>query len=370
MLDSLLIQNFKIFKELKIKSLTKVNLFVGKNNTGKSCLLEAVYSYANLFQNINELIVDRDQDWEILLKEKLDYSESPVRHIFYGYHFPYMDEPGITIGTLNEEKNKIKLLASVYKYVKNDIGEYSKKLVAKKDLDVYSHAIEVIFDDQPVTFIWTDKGYPVEYRKYNIEDPLYRKRLKEFSMNIQNIPAQNNTAKAISTLWDEISLTNLEHEVISCLRIIEPKISGIALIGEPSGRGRIPIIKCEDSEERLPLKTFGDGMTRLLNVILALVNAKDGILLIDEAENGLHWSVHSKLWSLIFRLANKLNVQVFATTHSMDCVKGFNKIWIEEEYKDSGCFYRLERGKDTQIKAVYYNQETLSDSIETGVEFR
>lgn len=75
-------------------------------------------------------------------------------------------------------------------------------------------------------------------------------------------------------------------------------------------------VKIEGIDEPLPLKSMGDGITRLFHIIVALVNARNGILLIDEFENGLHWSVQPKVWDIVFQLSEKLNVQVFATTHS------------------------------------------------------
>ena len=64
-------------------------------------------------------------------------------------------------------------------------------------------------------------------------------------------------------------------------------------------------------------------MIRIFGIALALENAKDGLLLIDEVENGLHYSVQPDVWRFLFQAATKLNVQVFATTHSYDCIKSF-----------------------------------------------
>src|SRR5207245_792380 len=55
----------------------------------------------------------------------------------------------------------------------------------------------------------------------------------------------------------------------------------------------------------------------------ALINAMDGFLLIEEAENGLHYSIQPDVWRLIFRVASRMNVQVLATTHSWDCIEAF-----------------------------------------------
>jgi AAA15 family ATPase/GTPase len=71
---------------------------------------------------------------------------------------------------------------------------------------------------------------------------------------------------------------------------------------------------------------MGDGMNRILTIILALVNSDNGCLLIDEFENGLHYTVQENLWRIIFHLSKELNIQVFATTHSEDCIKGFQSV--------------------------------------------
>jgi AAA15 family ATPase/GTPase len=86
--------------------------------------------------------------------------------------------------------------------------------------------------------------------------------------------------------------------------------------------------------EPLPIRSLGDGMQRLLGIALALVNAKDGLLLVDEIENGLHYSIQTDLWRLIFQLAQKLNVQVFATSHSWDCIRSFQQAAQENEQEN------------------------------------
>lgn len=109
-------------------------------------------------------------------------------------------------------------------------------------------------------------------------------------------------------------------------------------------------------------------MTRLFHIIVALVNAKNGLLLVDEFENGLHWTVQPKIWKTVFRLAQRLSVQVFASTHSRDCIVGFEEAWKEQE--ELGAFFRLDVRPDAGVTVTSYTCETLLDSLETGVEPR
>jgi AAA15 family ATPase/GTPase len=66
-------------------------------------------------------------------------------------------------------------------------------------------------------------------------------------------------------------------------------------------------------------------MLRVLQLALKIFPAKGGFLLIDEFENGLHYSVQERIWQLAFEMAQRLDIQVFATSHSWDCVESFSK---------------------------------------------
>ncbi|HVB23053.1 MAG TPA: AAA family ATPase [Ktedonobacteraceae bacterium] len=110
------------------------------------------------------------------------------------------------------------------------------------------------------------------------------------------------------------------------------------------------------------------GKIRVLTITLALVNARDGLLLIDEFENGLHYSVQPDLWRLIFQVANRLNVQVFATTHSWDCIEAFQSA-TEGDTQDTAMLIRLESRKHG-IRATLFDQSELSIVTREQIEVR
>ncbi len=155
-------------------------------------------------------------------------------------------------------------------------------------------------------------------------------------INCVAIEANGLDRRQVGELWDGIALTNLEKEVLTALRLIAPGVEGLNLISNPTSTTgeRIPIVKIEGIDDPLPLRSLGDGMQRMLGTALALVNAKGGLLLIDEIENGLHYSVQPDLWHLIFQVARRLNVQVFATTHSWDCIEGLQRAAVEDNQEE------------------------------------
>jgi len=114
---------------------------------------------------------------------------------------------------------------------------------------------------------------------------------------------------------------------------------------------------------------MGDGINRILTIILALVNCEKGYLLIDEFENGLHHTVQEQLWRVIFYLVEKLDIQVFATTHSWDCIEAYENVLNDEEIKTDGKLIRLEH-KNDKIRAVAYRKSQLKSATDFGIEVR
>jgi predicted ATPase len=173
----------------------------------------------------------------------------------------------------------------------------------------------------------------------------------------------------ILRLWRNVHLFPLEDEVRAALQIVVPDVDRVSVtIDEETRPGPVPIVKLRDSDRPFPLRTMGDGMVRLFGIALALVNAKDGFLMIDEVENGLHYSVQPDVWRRIFRLASRLNVQVFATTHSWDCITGFQKAAAEAEGED-GVLVRLEE-KQGKIVATCFDEGDLAVITQNDLEAR
>jgi hypothetical protein len=110
------------------------------------------------------------------------------------------------------------------------------------------------------------------------------------------------------------------------------------------------------------------GVVRTFGIALALVNAKGGVLLVDEVENGIHYSVLPDLWRLTFDVAARLDVQVFATSHSWDCIEAFQKA-AEENKVEEGVLVRIDR-KDDTTRAVLYDEREVGIAVEGRIEVR
>ncbi|MEB3309206.1 MAG: ATP-binding protein [Snowella sp.] len=374
MLSSFEISNFRLFQHLEVEKLSRVNLVVGKNNAGKSTFLEAVELYASNASTtlLLDLIEARQESW---FSEAHPFSENflsnPVRHLFFGYRLPMIGEVGISLGEVSSNK-KIHITTAAYQDKIDDEGNIRRTRLSNSQIDEEISDIEF--------FLIAEEGEKTR-RLFRLNRDLrdarrsnriiYGRQESEVKYTWQIVSTNNMPNHKLAALWDLTGLTNLGSEVISALGLIDNRVSNIAFVEDISrGRSsdnRIPLVKIEGINEPLPLKSMGDGITRLFHIIVALVNAQNGLLLIDEFENGLHWSVQPKVWDIVFRLSERLNVQVFATTHSRDCIEGFDSAW--NNYPELGAFFRLDV-KDDYIRATEYTSETLTDAIDMDVEVR
>ena len=368
MLNSFSAQNFRQFTNLEVPRLGQVNLFVGRNNVGKSALLEALQIYFGRVSGrvLLEVGSTRGEIWDGSLRTVSQVSTGDIiRHLFKGHQLPKPGAAGIVIGPLDDSQIQLSVVA--FQRFESPEGFAQLSPVDHKQISLFDD----LESDAIPFFVAIEKGRTK--RIFATDRPARLSRIQQSGIDeedvFQIVPTKNLAARKIAAWWDSVNLTDLEEEVVQGLRIINKSIAGIGFVEDnSSSNSRIPLVRVQGQLERLPLSSMGDGVTRLFHIALALVNAKGGALLIDEFENGLHWSIQEKVWQTVFQLAARLNVQIFATTHSRDCVQAFNSAW--EQHPEQGAYYRLEGDAEGEIRARPYTLETLSDSIETDVETR
>ena len=172
--------------------------------------------------------------------------------------------------------------------------------------------------------------------------------------------------KGLTTEFDKARFIGRDNEILEAFKGIDESITGVEsfIIGEPT------IYLKRDGENRLPLSLFGDAINRVANIIFKLVNSENGILLIDEMENGgIHHFNQVNFWNVLYKLANELNVQIFATTHSLEMTQAFIKAGLE--YQNSAAHFELVRqAKTGKIVAIKRDLDTLDYGISHNEEVR
>lgn len=367
------IKHYKNIEDLTLEGLKRINLLVGANSAGKSNLLEAISLYTNNWSlgSLLQILGNRKEKTDDFTQTSLNKSIDNLLGNFAPI-LPYRDANFL----MNKENNAIVLgsgkhfvqLALMNAYYRRDDDTEANRLY---QLSPYAKRITKISSNSEVVLAVTKQNDDNDTASI-IKQGVSTKTINIFQftkngLDYTNYSKRENTrhcilinCKSLSTelaqqLWTALSLTDKEDEILSALQMIDGQIEGFNFIHI---EGRIvPIVKVKrtingsDRFFRMPISEFGDGMVHVLNIIIALLSCQNGTILLDEVESGLHYTTQRKLWKMIYALAEKYDVQVFATTHSNDCIESFAKSGITNL---SGIMIRLS-SKSGVVAPVYYN---------------
>jgi AAA15 family ATPase/GTPase len=185
------------------------------------------------------------------------------------------------------------------------------------------------------------------------------------------VSSSSLTAHELVDLFNQIVLTPEEDLVYQALQTIEPNIERIAPIGNEINNNNTHsgfFVRLSNTQKRIPLGSMGDGIWRMLGLSLTLVSAKDGVLLVDEIDTGLHYTALENMWKLIWKTSKKLNVQVFATTHNNDCWKALEALTNQDDVGEEDI--SIQRIEKDAPRSVAYNKEEIATAVERGIEVR
>ncbi|MCD4650958.1 MAG: ATP-binding protein, partial [Candidatus Cloacimonetes bacterium] len=165
--------------------------------------------------------------------------------------------------------------------------------------------------------------------------------------------------------FDFIQENDLEDKVTKALKIIDSNISKVKVIGDQLK------IRYGDSRDYMSLSYFGEGISRFFAVFIGIVLNKDKAIFVDEIENGIHYTKLPHLWETIFKLSKEYNCQVFATTHSKECIEAFNEQRKKEEDVSRGAYFKLYRvEEESKTFADNIDVELLDYQLRNDFNFR
>lgn len=393
---SLLVKNFRQLRALSIAELGHVNLIVGGNNSGKSTLLDALRLFAGKASPtlIEELLISHGELQAAVTDATGEaVPERAIANLFFGRRFPVDDAEKIVVG--DAEQKQFASLEHIYlreEFETREIdGEMSTvrrlRKLPKADLGDLANAIEaieVVYSEGADLPGATPRTTRIPLADmFGRRTGIARTRLEESiaGMPCSYVSSRFNTQTSLAEAWDAVVLTDGEGLALDALRIIEPQTLGLAFVQNsrprafrpPASRNieeRIAVLKVKGLDGPVPLQSMGDGMSRLLQLVLSALRAGDGFLLVDEIENGLHFSVQKRVWDVLFTLSQRYGLQVFATTHSSDCVRAFSETSTRFQQLEGKLLHmdRMEANGEAVVSVM--SEPALSDLISSAVEVR
>ena len=371
MLGNLQLDGFRGFETYSLNELTRVNLLVGKNNCGKMSILEAIeFLVSGGYPPILARAADRRGEVGDAGTSSAPGSRPDISHFFFGHRL----DPGVSF----------RLSGDGYRAISVEI-----RLVDDTDNPRYIGADS----GEAVPFVFQIKSdaikgaqcLPLTENGVLLMSSISLRALRRFPAGSVAGAANDPTAAPVELvtpdsldpdhmreLWDRVLTEDRESEVVDAMRLIHGDLKSIGFLTSdasraPSDRAGV-LLGFQGGGRRLPLGSYGDGMRRLLALSLALTQTAHGVLLVDEIDTGLHWTVLEDMWRLVVETARESSAQVFATTHSFDCIRGLAAL-VESCPDVAGevSIHKIERLLD---QAVRFAADDIPAIVEQNIEVR
>lgn len=362
MLKDIDINFFKSITHLKIEDFKRINLFVGKNNASKTTVLEALLltvgiSNPELIVNINNLrgaAFNQADDFRLIFNN-LEYEnnvkivanfDTQKREFFIEALKDASVLPNRINGTNGQNNFQLKNTSTTIQASFNQLKiNFSIK---EPNIREKRYSSKITFNDEKGLDIDLDKIYKEKYNGLIISSRSF---------------FYSNFAKSLENLI----ITKKEKVLIDYLAKIDDRILDIKI-------GINNMIYFDVGLPRLiPVHLIGDGVIKLMNILLAIIDYKNGFLFIDEIDNGLHYSVLKNLWKLIFDVSKAYNTQLFISTHDFETLKYLKEVLEEDNYaqfQEEVRSYTLKRDIKNNLKVYGYKFPEFENSIEQGIEIR
>lgn len=377
MYSSFSIENFRLFDHLSVEPLARVNLIAGRNNVGKTALLEALWLHAGqnnpeLAQRLNlwrglpgtepgELFADLFQGYQTTSSIRLSAIESGKRN-------------PVTLTITRQPRSEIVSQLDVarfqggrspsesifdnelvFEYV-DDLGNRfpSRAWIETTQLPLDLPMPPGVQVEGNIAALRTERGPTSSDRASSI-----------FMQSVTRIAPQELAAR-----FGRAEVNRFLKDVEETLMLVEPRLQ--RLVAVPLANGPTLLYADVGADRILPAALMGGGFARLMELTLAFAEVNNGSILIDEIENGLHYAVLQSVWERISQLSRRFNVQVFATTHSYECIRAARAAFRSGDRDDEFAYMRLQRDHRTQrIECVPYDDlEAFDYAMEYGREVR
>ena len=360
MYKSFRVKNFRCFKDLQINDLGRVNLIAGKNNTGKTALLEAMYLHTRPQQP--ETILDLQQ------ARGLDTPDYDLP-LYWQHFFHELDETEqIEMDGDNSEYNHKLIMYHLNR--KDDIDDHFRRS--------YNILLDMGHDDDEAfrrknliyaaVIMQCEESQSSRSFSYLFSDGTHGP-LTDVILRSNFITVQGRPNKRISTKqFTEVVRKRRLQKLVETLSSLDAQLSDLRALESY----REQLTWADVKWGFVPLKLMGEGVNRVNHILLTLASNPNGYVFIDEIENGVHHSAYEDVWKAIGQVARdpELNIQVFATTHSLEMIEAANEAFKDDDFDDFR-FHRLYRDSTTgNVEARTYNEFSIDAAISRDREVR
>src|SRR6476661_7726477 len=349
-LDNLTIHRFRGLRDLNLQDLGQINILVGGNNSGKTSVLEAISTYCRPLDPLEWPNTSWRREIKSSRKPQLDAlrwlfpQNSEVSHVHVYEGETYVSSNG---------DFPVTELRAIYREFEgvSELGEAENSSESQLEIDNILRGAEL---ELKVATIFDLEELSVKFEIWENQRFVNRKNRSTAVLPIDTVtPFSHRIEQLQINLLSEVILWGMKPEVIKLLQQMDSDITDLVIL---SPTGKRPSLYIDHKRVGIsPLSAFGDGVRRLLFIALTLVKVQDGVLLIDEIETAIHTEALGSSFAWIVQWCQRLDVQLFATTHSLEAIDAM----LEASDSETDLvLYRLEK-KESQTKAIRLERERL-----------
>ena len=367
MYSAIRIQGYRGLDSFRMEGLGRVNLLVGTNNSGKTSILECIELLrSGGGSHVLWSIVERRGEWGFADEEHRRVPPGPRQEVLDVSH----------LFANRELSGAIEIEADLS--IHGHPAGWNDKVTMCVEATSSSPNDEPDAEDNDESLVlrikWSDSGAYVAASV--TEDgflsgaPRRMSARNGSSQGVHFVRTSRMTPKDVVRAFSRLVLTPRHEIVRQALRIIEPNVEDLAPIADYGTRFRREgpggvVLRLRGVEDRVPIGSMGDGMWHMLGLALSIANADGGVLLIDEIDAGLHYSIMEAMWRMLSEAASARSVQVFATTHSRDCYESLAAV-----AQSDGGDVTIQRIDRSRGEAVTFSREAIVAAAERNIEVR
>lgn len=348
MIKKLEINNYRKIQDLQLCDLRKINIFVGPNNCGKTSILESII-LSSTFEDLDLLV-------NTLIARYYGFNTSYFKAIF-----PIGKKPMVSFETQIDEK-----------ILKTNISYSTHQKIRKEEVTHVTDTVELQFSYEYDRNVKKEEAvglYKIRFidngNEYSVETEKDNENRREIKIPCKFVSFSRYASNG--TLIEEVDKVlnqNLRKELIQILNIFDDEIQNFEILGQE----RVIKIFKANEERPLTLNDYGNGMYKAFYIATSALLARNGVLLVDEIEAGIHNKALADFITRLLKVCTDNQVQLFLTTHSLEAID----IILEDckEQLEETAIYHIRNKNDKTLAKRYSGNKLFDLRNEIGFDVR